>query len=169
MGHSSTDMRTPTLTYIHTRISRGVTRHNPIHSRSRTPIHTATHHTDKPRDTFTDPRFRRTRFRARIRGSRPRCVRRLRRVRVVPRVTVTAIGKGKGKGIDTTHAPWVGVDESGRSATHKGIRHEDSLFCSVGVFDLSCCLLFFFLLFVLSLLTSLFSYRRPPPLSLHDI
>lgn len=73
LGHSSsTDMR-------HIRISRAVIRCLP-------------HRTDmvRRRNAFTDPRLRRMRFRVRIRGSRRRCVRRLRRRRAVPRAT--AIG-----------------------------------------------------------------------------
>ena len=107
MGHSSTDMR------IHVRINRDINRH------TRIPIHTAARNMGS-----TDLPSRRMPFRVRIRGSRRHCVRRLRRLPVVPPVTAIAIGKG----IDITHAPWVGADGRGRgrSATDKGICHEDS-------------------------------------------
>lgn len=115
------DMRTPTLTRIHTRISRDVSRHSRFH--------TDTHHmgmvkhmaTVKRRNASTEPRSRCMRFRARIRGSRRRYVPRLRRIRVAPRVTAI--------GIDIT-APWVEADARGRgrgkNATDRGIRQEGS-------------------------------------------
>ena len=73
IGHSSTDTR-------HTRISRDVPcTHNHNRTRTRTDM-------VKPRNVFTNPRLRHTRF-CRIRGPPRRCVRRLRPVRAVPCVT----------------------------------------------------------------------------------
>ena len=94
-GHSSTDVSMPARTR---RISRDVTPTHPSRSAS------------------TDPRLRRMRSRVRIRGSPPRCVRRLRPIRVVPCVTVNVSAIG----IDTTPARWVGE----RHVMDRYTRHE---------------------------------------------
>ena len=77
MGHLSTDTRR--------RISSvrpmPIPTHNPMHTDMGT-----------SRNTFTDPRFLRTQSRARIRGCRRRCVRRLRRVPAVRLAIGIAIG-----------------------------------------------------------------------------
>lgn len=101
MGHSSsTDTR-------HIRISRDVILCLPSRTSTGTDM-------VRRRNAFTGPRLRRMRFRARIRGSRRRCVRRLRRARAVP--CVTAIG------IDTTRA------RGGRSDTDMDTHREDNVF-----------------------------------------
>jgi len=127
MGHSSTDMR-------HT-ISRDVR----LHIHNPTVMDMDNMGTDS-RNTFTDPRFLRMRFRARIPGYRRRCVRRLRRARAVACVTAIEIG------IDTMH----GV-ESGRGRNATGIHREDSAFdvfavCFLALFCVLCALLISFLL-----------------------